>query len=197
MNTLSMPETSFEAPWVGCPQADAGRASSELVKTFGNRVFSIARHITQNDEDAENVLIETFLEVCHDSAKCEDEETLWLRLVTIAVRKAFLGLAVRAGLRPGQIDDSSESLVLRELFVWGDDYQERYSRKQMSHVLENGLRSLDPMARTVFVLRDIEQIPVERIPGIVNRSAAAVAVCILRARLQLREALAPQMRQCM
>jgi hypothetical protein len=36
------------------------------------------------------------------------------------------------------------------------------------HLLEDGLRSLDPMARTVFVLRNVEQIPVERIAEIVR-----------------------------
>ena len=39
-------------------------ASFELVKAFGDRIYSIAKHITQNDDAAEDVLIETFLEVC-------------------------------------------------------------------------------------------------------------------------------------
>jgi RNA polymerase sigma-70 factor (ECF subfamily) len=51
------------------------------------------------------------------------------------------------------------------------------------------------MCRTVFVLRDIEEISVEHIARIVNRSVAAVDVCLLRARLQLREMLTRQMRQ--
>jgi DNA-directed RNA polymerase specialized sigma24 family protein len=50
------------------------------------------------------------------------------------------------------------------------------------------------MARTVFVLRDMEQIPVELIARILNRSVAAIEVCLMRARLQLREDLAPHMR---
>jgi DNA-directed RNA polymerase specialized sigma24 family protein len=50
------------------------------------------------------------------------------------------------------------------------------------------------MCRTVFVLRDIEEISVEHIAGIVNRCVAAVEICLLRARLQLREFLAGQMR---
>jgi DNA-directed RNA polymerase specialized sigma24 family protein len=50
------------------------------------------------------------------------------------------------------------------------------------------------MCRTLFVLRDIEDISVRHIAAIVNRSVAAVEICLLRARLQLREFLAAQMR---
>jgi len=41
------------------------------------------------------------------------------------------------------------------------------------------------MCRTVFALRDIEEITVEQIATMVNRSVAAVEVCLLRARLLL------------
>jgi RNA polymerase sigma-70 factor (ECF subfamily) len=195
MSTLSMSESYLGIPWVGCLKAAPSCLPSELVKTFGSRVFSLATHITQNDEDAENVLTETFLEVSPDSDECPDEEALWLRLVTLAVKKALSNLASRGAVSGLDQVNNSYDLMVRELSIWGDDYQKRYSKKQMSHVLEDGLRSLDPMARTVFVLRDMEQISVDIIAGIVNRSVAAVEVCLLRGRLQLREALARCMRQ--
>ena len=84
--------------------------------------------------------------------------------------------------------------MIRQFFVWGDNYQQGYSSERATCVLEHGLRSLDPMCRTVFVLRDIEEISVENIAKTVNRSVAAVEVCLLRARLQLREMLAQQTR---
>ena len=77
----------------------------------------------------------------------------------------------------------------------GDNDQQCDPRGPTVSAPENGLRSLDLMARTIFVLRDIEQISVENIARIVNRSVAAVEVCLLRARLELGEALARQMRQ--
>jgi len=196
MNTTVIPGNSFEAGWAGRPQAVGGCASFELVKAFGDRIYSIAKHITQNDEAAEDVLIETFLEVRSDLDGCLDDEKVWLRLVTIAVRKAFSKLHNRGEGSPvlDRAANSYEDLVVREFSVWGDNYQQRDSRERTT-VLEFGLRSLDPMCRTVFVLRDIEKISVERIAKIVNRCVAAVEVCLLRARLQLRDTLTQQMRQ--
>jgi RNA polymerase sigma-70 factor, ECF subfamily len=196
MNTHSISENSLGTPWLGGLEAVPSRIPTGLVKAFGNRVFSIAKHITQNDEDAENVWVETFLEVYSDSEGYEQEQELWLRIVTVAVREAFSNLRKRIAVQHvGEDPDFCEDVVIRELSVWEDDYAQRYSKKEVTRVLESGLRSLEPMARAIFVLRDMEQMSVELIARIVNRSVPAVEVCLLRARLQLREALARQMRQ--
>jgi RNA polymerase sigma-70 factor (ECF subfamily) len=181
MSVAVISATVSGADWVGRSKAEDSWTSFNLVKVFGDRVFSIAKHITQNDSDAEDVLIETFLEVCSDLEGYREEE-LRHRLVTIAVREAFLELRQRGEGRPplGQSDDLSIELMAREPSFWGDDYQQK---EQTSHVLENSLRSLDPITRTIFVLRDIEQISVEHIAEIVNRSVAAVEARLLRARL--------------
>jgi RNA polymerase sigma-70 factor (ECF subfamily) len=197
MNTTVISENSFGAGWGGRPQAAGGFGSIELVKPFGDRIYSIAKHITQNDDAAEHVLIDTFLKVCSDLDGYQGREELWLRLVTIAVKEAFSKLYNRSedSRHLDPVVDSDEELVVRELSVWRDDYLERYSRKRTTSVLEHGIASLDPMCRTVFLLRDIEEISVGHIAKIVNRSVAAVEVCLLRARLQLRDMLTRQMRQ--
>ena len=64
MNTTVISENSFGASWGGRPQSAGGFSSIELVKAFGDRIYSIAKQITQNDDAAEDVLIETFLRVC-------------------------------------------------------------------------------------------------------------------------------------
>lgn len=156
MNITVFSESAFGVARNGHPKAVGGCASFELVKAFGDRVYSIAKHITQNDEAAADVLIETLLEVCSDWDECREDEQVWLRLVTIAVRECF-----------------------------SHEY-EGYSPKRAACVLEDGLRSLDPMRRAVFVLRDIGEISMGDIAKIVNCSVAAVELCLLRARLQLR-----------
>lgn len=164
----------------------------ELVKKLRGRVFSLAKHLTQNDDAAEDVLIAAFLEASSNWDRCDEEETLWIRLVTITVKEALLWLNSRGERRP--FPEACEDVVIREFSVWGNSNRQWYAPEQTG-TLEAGLRSLDPMCRTVFVLRDIEEFPVEQIANILRRSVAAVEVCLLRARLQLREALASQMRQ--
>jgi RNA polymerase sigma-70 factor, ECF subfamily len=194
MNTTLISENTFEAGWVGRSNAGDDCACLELVRAFGDRIYSIAKRIMQNDDAAEDVLIDTFLEVCSDLPGCQDEN-VWLRLVAIAVREAFSNLHNRGEglLLLDGVADSYEDLVFREFSIWGDNYRQRYSREQTTRLLDHGLWTLDPMCRTVFVLRDIEEISVEHIAKIANRSVAAVKVYLLRARLQLREILTRQM----
>ena len=195
MNTGVISPTSLGASGGGTSQAVDGWTSSELVKVFGDRVFSIAKLITQNDDDTEDILIETFLEACSNLDESREAEELWVWLLTIAVKEAFSKRRKSVGgFSLDQGADSRDDLVVRDFSVWADDYQQRCFRGQTTRILEDGLQSLDPMARTIFVLRDIERISVEHIASIVNRPVAKVKVCLLRARLQLRELLAPQMR---
>lgn len=195
MNTAMISPTSFEAVWVRRTEAGNHDALG-LTKTFGSRIFRIAKHITQNERPAEDVLVETFVEACSDLPQFQDDKDLWIELVTIAVRKAFSKLRDGDGGRPPFDElDPSEELVIREISSWGDDYQDRYSVEQTTGILEDAIGSLNPMCRAVFVLRDIEDIPVDDVARILDRSAAAVDVCLLRARLQLREVLTRKFRQ--
>jgi RNA polymerase sigma-70 factor (ECF subfamily) len=186
-----------EAVWARHAKARENWTLPELVKPFGRRLFSIARHITQNDGDAEDVLIETFLEVCSDWDGCEEDEEFWVRLLTIAVKKAFRRPHLWGEGRPllDEVNESCEDVVIRELSVWGDSNHQHDPREQTTGILEHGMRSLDPMCRAVFVLRDIEEISVEHVAKILGRSVPAVKVCLLRARLQLRDVLTSELRQ--
>jgi DNA-directed RNA polymerase specialized sigma24 family protein len=82
-------------------------------------------------------------------------------------------------------------VVIREIFVWGDNH---YSPEQTGEILAQAMWSLDPICRAVFVLRDIEGIPVEQTALALNRSVPALEACLLKARLQLREKLARSFR---
>ena len=192
--TMTLP-TSIEASWIRCAKAGNDNAFFEFVKAFGRRIFRIAKYITQNDEDAEDVLVETFLKVRSDLDECrEDEFSAWL--VRTAISEAFWKLHNHSESHTILDDvDPCEGLVVREISVWGNDYQERYSAEQTTEILEDALRSLDPMCRAVFVLRDIEAISVEQTAQVLNLSSAAVAVRLLRARLQLREMLTRRFKQ--
>jgi DNA-directed RNA polymerase specialized sigma24 family protein len=151
MNMAAISVNSFDAGCAGRPKAEDGCDAVEMVRAFGARVFSIAKHITQNDDDAGDVLIEAFLEVCPDLDGCRDDEEVWLRLATAAVREAFSKLRNRGEDRP----------FLDRVVDPGPEGTTR--------VLEHGLWSLDPMCRTVFVLKPARRprgIPMNRIDGL-------------------------------
>ena len=174
------------------PSAGKGADCFDLVKVFGSRILRLAKYITGSDVNAEDVMMETFLQACADGSGSRLDEGMRVKLATIAVREALAKLYHRGHLE-GE-SDPCEDVVIREIFVWGDIYRHRHSRVQTADILEQEMWSLDPMCRAVFVLRDIEEIPVEQTALALDRSVAAVEACLLRARLQLREQLARSFR---
>jgi RNA polymerase sigma-70 factor, ECF subfamily len=136
--------------------------------------------------------VETFLKACAEGSGWRADEGMRVRLATIAVREA-LAKRCHRGHAEGQ-DNLCEDVVIREIFVWGDNYRYDHSPEQTANILEQAMWSLDPICRAVFVLRDVEEIPVEETALALNRSVPALEVCLLRARLQLREQLARSFR---
>ena len=189
MHTTMIASKILEPDRTGSRSAGDSADCFDLVKMFGSRIFRLAKYITESDADAEEVLVETFLKACADGNGSRAGEGMRVRLATIAVGKA---LAKRSYRGHAEAEDTlREDVVIREIFVWGDNH---HSPEQTGEILEQAMWSLDPICRAVFVLRDIEEIPVEQTAHALNRSVPALEACLLRARLQLREKLARSFR---
>jgi RNA polymerase sigma-70 factor (ECF subfamily) len=190
MSTTMVDPKIFEPCGGGGTPGGVGEDCFDLVKTFGGRILRLAKYITQDDSDAEDVLLNTFLKACVDGDRTR--KGIQVKLATTAAGEALAKLRLR-GTTNGE-NDPCEDMVVREVFVWGDDYRERHAPEQTADILEQAMWNLDPMCRAVFVLRDMEEVPVEQTARALDRSVAAVEVCHLRARLQLREQLAQNFR---
>jgi RNA polymerase sigma-70 factor (ECF subfamily) len=59
----------------------------------------------------------------------------------------------------------------------------------MNSILNNAIAELEPIFRTAFVLRDVEQLSTEETAEALGISVPAVKSRLLRARLRLREKL--------
>ena len=91
--------------------------------------------------------------------------------------------------------DTGEETVQREIAVWEGNPEDRYSQDELHGILEEAIDSLKPVYRTVFVLRDVEEMSTEETAEAMNLSIPAVKSRLLRARLQLRERLTRMFRK--
>ncbi|HEX4169396.1 MAG TPA: RNA polymerase sigma factor [Bryobacteraceae bacterium] len=178
-------------------QAKAGDAAafSELVRHYDRRVFRMAKQITQNDDDAEDVLQEAFLKAYTHLDDFQGNSKFYTWIVRIAVNEALMKLRKRRSDRSVPLDepiDTGEDEVAREIAVWEDNPEETYSRDELAALLDEAIQSLKPAYRTVFILRDIEELSIEETAEALNLSISAVKSRLLRARLQLREKLTRQ-----
>jgi RNA polymerase sigma-70 factor (ECF subfamily) len=185
-------EHNDELPLVERARAGDAAAFSELVERYERKIYRLAKHITQNDEDAEDVLQESFLKAYSHLDSFQGDSKFYTWLVRIAVNEALMKLRKRKSDKTVSLDepqDTGEDLVAREIAVWEDDPEKKYSREELADILNKAVDSLKPSFRTVFVLRDIEELSTEDTAETLGISVPAVKSRLLRARLQLREKL--------
>lgn len=167
-------------------------AYNQLVKRYSPKIYRLAKHITQHDEDAEDVLQETFLKGYEHLGDFQGQSKFYTWIVRIAVNESLMKLRKRKSDRTVPLDeplDTGEDTVVREIAVWDENPEQQYSREELGQILDDAVQSLRPVFRTVFVLRDIEELSTEETAEALGISIPAVKSRLLRARLQLREKL--------
>lgn len=168
------------------------RSFSELVRRYEGKIFRLAQHVTQNREDAEDVLQETFMKAYEHLDQFQGNSKFYTWIVRIAVNQALMKLRRRKTDKSVSLDetiDTGEDTVVREIAAWDEDPEARFSREELGRILDVAIQSLEPPYRSVFVLRDIDELSTEETADALGLSVPAVKSRLLRARLQLREKL--------
>ena len=188
----SVEEVADEAGLISQARTGNARAFSSLLERYERKIFRLAQHITQNREDAEDVLQETFLKAYEHLDQFQGNSKFYTWIVRIAVNQALMKLRKRKTDRTVSMDegiDTGEDIVVREIAAWDENPEQRYSRDEMNEILSTAVDSLAPAYRTVFVLRDVEELSTEETAEALDLSIPAVKSRLLRARLQLRDKL--------
>jgi RNA polymerase sigma-70 factor (ECF subfamily) len=180
-----------ESALVAAAKAGDVAAFEELVNRYEGKIFRLAQNITQNREDAEDVMQDAFLKSFAHLADFKGGSRFYTWLVRIAVNEALMKLRKR---RPNQVSldepaESEDDLLPREIKDWGPSPEQRYVQTELREILSKAIDELDPAFRMVFVLRDIEELSTEETAQLLGLSVPAVKSRLLRARLKLRQKL--------
>jgi len=196
--TTSIPTGFDESALVAQAKAGDQNAFAELVQRYERKIYRLAKNITRNDEDAEDVLQDAFLKAYTHLDNFKGDSKFYTWIVRIAVNEALMRLRKRKTDRSVPLDEPvelGEETVQREIAVWDDNPEQQYSQEEWRRILDEAVESLKPDFRTVFVLRDIEELSTEETAETLGISVPAVKSRLLRARLALRERLTRQFKR--
>jgi len=173
-------------------------AYDTLVRKYERQVFRIAQHITQNREDAEDVVQDAFLKAYEKLDQFQGNSKFYTWLVRIAVNESLMRLRKRRTGKMVSIDEdveTEEGSVPRDLADWAPDPEMNYGQSELAEILRKTIQGLPQGFRVVFVLRDVEGLSTEETAEMLGLSVPAVKSRLLRARLQLRERLSRYFRR--
>ena len=174
-----------------CKSGDVG-AFEELVKRYDRKLFRIAQHVTQNREDAQDVVQEAFLKVFRNLSQFREDSQFSTWLVRITINQSLMKVRKVHTKKEVGIDQDSQAETGQnalEFADWAPNPEERYRSSELRAILRKALKTLQPTLSLVFVLRDIEGLSTEQTSEVLDLSQAAVKTRLMRARLQLRDRL--------
>lgn len=186
--SVSMHEMSLVAiDDVAIQRAKAGdlTALERVYRAYEGMVYTLARRICRTAEDAEDVLQETFFEVCRSIAGFRGlgpgSMTAWIKRV--AASKALMKI---------RYEKYRTSDELREDVAWGGDLG---GDTGLRMDLETALSRLSDTARAVVWLHDVEGYKHEEIAELMEKTVSFSKSQLSRAHLRLRSLLGEEV-QC-
>jgi RNA polymerase sigma-70 factor (ECF subfamily) len=166
----------------------------ELVRPYERRVYSAAFAILRNAADAEDAAQEAMLKAFRHIRQFREEARFSTWLIQIAVNEARMRRRKNHGdvMEPiADRPDEAGNYMPRDFADWREIPSETLERKEVREKLAEALASLGEIYREVFVLRDMQHLSIEETAETLKISTASVKTRLLRARLMLRDLLAP------
>lgn len=172
-------------------------AYEQLIQRFQTPVYNLAYRLLNDQADASDVLQEVFLKVFRNVNSFRGDSTLRTWLYRIAVNESHNRRRWLFRHRRGEttIEETFEDNETRErpLMDNGESPFDFTLNREAQILLEEGLAAINPVYRSVLVLREIEDMSYDEISTILEVSIGTVKSRIGRGREALRKYLATRL----
>jgi len=166
----------------------------QLVQPYERRLYATAYSILRNESDAEDAAQEAVLKAFKNLRQFRGESRFSTWLIQITVNEARMRRRKEHAeiMEPiADLRDEEGNYVPRDFADWREIPSETLERKEVREQLIKALQDLGAKYREVFVLRDMQHLSIEQTAKSLGISSSAVKTRLLRARLMLRDLLAP------
>jgi RNA polymerase sigma factor (sigma-70 family) len=147
-------------------------ALETLFRAYEGPVYNLARRICRTAEDAEDVLQETFFELCRSIGQYRGEGSLWGWIRTVASSKALMRLRRNKYRDTDELEDEVSPTRREDTLLRMD--------------LEAALERLPEVSRAVVWLHDVEGYTHEEIAEMMGKTVSFSKSQLARAHVRLR-----------
>lgn len=173
-------------------QAGSRAEFAKLINAHSDQVFRLALKILGNEQDAEDVLQNTFLKAFQKIGTFEGRSNVSTWLYRIATNEALMIIRKQkpeVNIAELSNEDNEEIETPVQFIDWCCLPENELLSEETRVAMDNAINELSDALRIVFILRDIEGLSIQETSQVLNLSETAVKTRLLRARLKLREQL--------
>jgi RNA polymerase sigma-70 factor (ECF subfamily) len=174
-------------------------AFEELVNRYENKLYRLAMRFVRNETDAQEILQDAFLSAWRNLPSFEGRSQFGSWMYRVTVNAALMLLRSRNRHPEVTVDDVEPAVlnaavaesgqIMRANADWSQRPDEQLQSSEMRAHIQTSVDALPDGLRTVFLLRDVEELSTEDTAEMLGLSVPAVKTRLHRARLALREAI--------
>ena len=158
-----------------------------LMRRHNTRVYRVARAVLRDENEAEDVMQQTYIKAFQHLDQFEDRSQFSTWLTRIAVREA---LARQRKWQPDIVEPSGEGDHMDRFTAPDTDPERQAYAQELGRMLEHAVDELPEAYRTVFMLRDVEGMSTAETADGLELGEEAVKTRLHRARAMLRRSIA-------
>ena len=174
-------------------------AFEELVGRYEDKLYRLAMRFVRNETDAQEILQDAFLSAWRNLPAFEGRAQFGSWMYRVTVNAALMLLRSRNrhpevtvdDIEPTALNDAvaESGQMMRGNADWSQRADEQLQSQEMRKYIQISVDALPDGLRTVFLLRDVEELSTEDTAEMLGLSVPAVKTRLHRARLALREAI--------
>lgn len=174
-------------------------AFEELVSRYEDKLYRLAMRFVRNETDAQEILQDAFLSAWRNLPTFEGRAQFGSWMYRVTVNAALMLLRSRNRHPEVTVDDVEPNALndavaesgqrLRGSSDWSLRADDQLQSAQMRKHIQESVDALPDGLRTVFLLRDVEELSTEDTAEMLGLSIPAVKTRLHRARLALRVAI--------
>ena len=176
---------------VSLAQEGDNAAFTELIERHMTTCKRLALSILRDTADAEDEVQNACWKAFEHMAQFNKEAKFSTWLSRIVVNQCLMRLRKDRRARFLYLDEGlqNEEIATLELADEGPSPESSAGLSEVPEIIRHEVRRLPPLLRDVFLLRDVQQLPMADVADQLGISVAAAKSRLLRARLELRERL--------
>lgn len=155
-----------------------------LMRRYNQRLYRVARGIVRDADEAEDVVQEAYLNAYAHLDQFEHRARFSTWLTKIAVYEALSRVR-----RRGRFPTESEDDDMAAITTTDPDPERQAQASELRAILEGAIDALPAAYRSVFVMREVEQLSTAETAECLDVSEDAIKMRLHRARAMLRDDL--------
>lgn len=169
-------------------------AFANLVEMTSDRIYRLALKMVANEQDAEDILQDTYIKAFRSLAGFEGKSSISTWLYRIAVNEALMMLRKKqpqfVPIGEESDDDNPDNLPQPvEIVDWCCLPEHELMSEETGSHLDEAIKKLSSLNRAVFLLRDVAGLSTKEAADVLETNESNIKTRLFRARMQLREEL--------